>query len=136
MAWWVEQRPSGIPRDPGQLAYAIFQAATRTEAEAHIQYQPGATIVAGPFPTEAAANKWIQDKTGSKDTSLPGQAHAATGPIKNPLPSIGEFISRFENKNLWLRVGEVVLGLLLIAVGVAKLTDKVGIATKVAKVLK
>jgi hypothetical protein len=34
--------------------------------------------------------------------------------------------------HIWLRVGEVVLGLLLLAVGVAKLTNAVPIATKIA----
>lgn len=36
-------------------------------------------------------------------------------------------------KNLWLRVAEVGLGLLLITVGLAKLTNAIPIATKIAK---
>lgn len=38
--------------------------------------------------------------------------------------------------HIWIRVGEVALGLILIAVGVAKLTNAVPIATKIAKVVK
>ena len=38
--------------------------------------------------------------------------------------------------NLWLRVAEVALGLLLIAIGLAKLTNAVPIATTVAAAVK
>ena len=34
--------------------------------------------------------------------------------------------------NLWIRVGEILLGLVLVAVGVAKITHAVPIATKIA----
>jgi len=38
--------------------------------------------------------------------------------------------------NIWLRVGEVALGIILIAVGVARLTNAVPIATKIARYVK
>ena len=38
--------------------------------------------------------------------------------------------------NLWIRVGEVVLGLILIAVGVAKMTNAIPAATKIAGLVK
>lgn len=45
---------------------------------------------------------------------------------------IPDFLAALTSKALWLRVAEVVLGLLLVAVGVAKLTNAVPIATKLA----
>lgn len=40
------------------------------------------------------------------------------------------------NAHIWIRVGEVALGLILIAVGVAKLTNAVPLATKIAGYVK
>ena len=37
--------------------------------------------------------------------------------------------------NIWIRVAEVVLGLVLVAVGLAKMTNAVPVATKIAKVV-
>jgi hypothetical protein len=42
------------------------------------------------------------------------------------------FLGRLSDGNLWLRVGEGVLGIVLIAIGVAKLTNAVPVATKIA----
>lgn len=49
---------------------------------------------------------------------------------------LGSIFAVFQSGSLWIRVAEVALGLLLIAVGVAKLTNAVPIATKVAKYVK
>lgn len=53
-------------------------------------------------------------------------ASAATG-------SITDFLSRLASGATWLRVAESVLGLVLIAIGLARITHAVPIATKVAK---
>lgn len=45
-------------------------------------------------------------------------------------------VSNLENANLWLRIGEGLLGVILIAVGVARMTNAVGAATKIASVVK
>lgn len=42
------------------------------------------------------------------------------------------FLAALTSKQLWLRVAEVVIGLLLLGVGVAKLTNAVPLATKLA----
>lgn len=52
------------------------------------------------------------------------------------LDAIGAFFSSLGEANTWLRVGEVALGLILIAVGVAKLTNAVPLATKIAGIVK
>lgn len=53
--------------------------------------------------------------------------------IPNPLAAVGDFLSRLTQANTWIRVGEVLLGIVLLAVGVARLTNAVPAATKIAK---
>jgi hypothetical protein len=48
------------------------------------------------------------------------------------VPSITGFLSALVNPHTWLRVAEVGIGVLLVAVGVAKLTNAIPIATKLA----
>lgn len=49
---------------------------------------------------------------------------------------IGGFLSALANANTWIRVAEVVLGAVLIAVGLAQMTNAVPLATKIAKAVK
>lgn len=44
-------------------------------------------------------------------------------PIANSLNGVDGFVNALQDKNTWIRVGEVVLGLLLVAIGLAKLTE-------------
>lgn len=46
--------------------------------------------------------------------------------------TLASFLGMLLSKSLWLRVAEVALGLLLIGVGIAKLTNAIPIATKLA----
>ncbi|HEY1699194.1 MAG TPA: hypothetical protein VGG75_05685 [Trebonia sp.] len=63
-----------------------------------------------------------------------GAVQAATSSISIPgLQELGDFFGRLEEGSTWLRAGEIALGMLLIAVGVAKLTNAVPAATKIAK---
>lgn len=56
-----------------------------------------------------------------------GLANAATSGL-NPLGALFQ-------ANIWIRVGQVAIGLILIAVGVAKLTNAVPAATKIARMV-
>lgn len=69
--------------------------------------------------------------------SIPGQLKAvgsATGstltPVTNPLAAIDGLLT---NSNMWTRAIEIGLGLLLIAVGVARMTDRIPVATAIAR---
>jgi len=55
------------------------------------------------------------------------------GAVESALTAVPDFLSRLTSANLWERVGEVIIGLILIAVGVAHITHAVPIATKIAK---
>lgn len=61
---------------------------------------------------------------GSELNNAKGLAGAAINSL-NPLAGLFQ-------KNLWLRIAEVGLGLLLLTVGVAKLTNAIPLATKIA----
>jgi hypothetical protein len=77
----------------------------------------------------------VSTEAGGIEGAALGAAHAA-GYLSNPLDylkSVAGFFEDLASGNLWLRIGEVVLGLILIAVGVAELTHAVPIATQVAR---
>lgn len=92
--------------------------------------------------TEQGLTKAIQAVGTFVGSSLPAAtANAASsttavkgaGAVESALTAIPDFISRLTSANLWERIGEVVLGLILVAVGVAHITHAVPIATAVAK---
>lgn len=72
------------------------------------------------FPTKADAEAYV--------SALHGLGKTVTGAVT----STTDFLSRLTDPNTWVRVAEVVLGLVLIAVGIAKLTNAVPAATRVA----
>jgi hypothetical protein len=77
----------------------------------------------------------VNTEVGGVEGAARGAAQAA-GFLSNPLDylkDIGGFFDDLTSGNLWLRIGEVVLGLILIAVGVARLTHAIPAATQVAK---
>lgn len=110
---------------------------------------------------DASAGKVVQGaegSTGNPQLSLPlvkwkgpyateDEAKAAQAPLQkpvnlNPLPAIADatglstvaaFLAKLGQAALWLRVGEVALGLVLVAVGVAKLVPAFTPAQMIAK---
>ena len=77
------------------------------------------------FSSSTAAQSFVSSESSAYGSGSPS---ALTG-----LAAIGDFFQRLGQANTWLRVGEVVLGLILIAVGVARITRAVPVATSVAK---
>ena len=49
------------------------------------------------------------------------------------LAAIGDFFSRLTQANTWIRAAEVILGVVLLGIGIARITDAVPAATKIAK---
>jgi hypothetical protein len=76
-------------------------------------------------------------------TQADAQAYLKAHPAQSPIQQLGSGISQLSGAvlaplfqaHLWLRVVEVGLGLVLIAVGVAKLTNALPAATKIAKMV-
>lgn len=98
-----------------------IQAAKKPQQGGHSQWGTIYTV-AGPYATQADAQKAIGQYHGPP----PGSG----GPMDSPISGL----SILPNLSSWfVRVGEILLGLVLIAVGVAKMTNAVPVATKVAR---
>lgn len=87
-----------------------------------------------------AISGWIgfanrDDAYAVAKTGLPAQVNKAETAVSGAVTSTNDFLSRLTSPETWIRVAEVVLGLLLIAVGIAKLTNAVPAATRVAKTI-
>jgi hypothetical protein len=67
--------------------------------------------------------------------ALPGVSQGVVNAAGTALTSLNPLAGLFQ-ANLWIRVGQVALGLILIAVGVAKMTNAVPAATKIARYVK
>lgn len=93
---------------------------------------------AGPFTSEADAKAYL--KVGAQNVSspipgvdiTPGGGFTAAGPL-SPLAAVASFLAKLGQASLWLRIGEVALGLVLVAVGVAKLVPAFTPAQMIAK---
>jgi len=113
--WWVVNqisRPGGA-RGPQQTNYAVVSTTGGARPP---------NEVAGPFTTRAAAQAW--QTSASSAGNSPG---SAIGAAANDL--LGGI-----NVGSWLlRIGEVLLGLVLLAIGVARVTRAVPVATRIAK---
>lgn len=103
-SWWVVNRVSrpGGPRGPQQTNYVVEQAATRP-----------VNTVAGPFTTQAEAVAW-QHQAQLAGSSPTGLAQTTAQQAINSLNPLGGLFQ----PNLWMRVGEVAVGLILLAIGV------------------
>jgi hypothetical protein len=100
----------------------------------------GYTRFMGPFSSQSAAASANPPSGLSAIIDITGGAvgAATNATIGNPLAGIaavGDFFQRLTQGSTWLRIGEVFLGLLFLAVGISKLTNTVPAATKVAAVL-
>lgn len=92
---------------------------------------------AGPFDW-ATAQDVAKNHSGILAASPAASAGTNTGAIGQVQQAVGgsagiaDFLSRLTQKNTWVRVAEVAIGIILIAVGVARMTHAVPIATKIA----
>jgi hypothetical protein len=78
---------------------------------------------------------WFSDKASASQYMQSEQSPVASGspPALSGLAAIGDFFSRLTQANTWLRVAEGALGIILIAIGLARLTHAVPVATQIAK---
>jgi hypothetical protein len=126
MAWDVVGQDStgnlSVVKDPPPNGYHIL---------------PGS---GGPYPTQAQANTALQALTGVINTPeplIPGTKIQVPS-IPNPLSGIaavGDFFQRLTQASTWLRIFEIVIGVVLVGVGIASMTKTVPLATGIAKVM-
>lgn len=98
------------------LSYEV-RFATQAEAEAYKQQHP-------------PSHKSILDPTNPNNPLHVPDPGSVASSVTNDL------LKPLFQAHIWLRVGEVALGLILIAVGVARMTNAVPLATKIAGVVK
>lgn len=97
--------------------------------------------VYGPYATQAAAQAQASGLNGiagqasqagaAADPGAPPGANAQ-GP-SDPLAAVDDFLHRLSEGNTWLRVGEVLLGIVLIAVGLARITGTQNTVSQLVK---
>jgi hypothetical protein len=96
----------------------ILASDTLAQAQAYVKttYPTGATPTTSDVTAEGQA---VTQEAGASQL-LPG------------LQQVGSFFSALSQGNTWVRVAEGLLGIILIAVGLARLTHAVPVATKIA----
>ena len=132
MSWWVESNSHGAT-----TKFRVVQSLTTPMPSAA---WPNAAI--GPFSTRASAEATIStaQKQGGYGLSPTGSSSAVgaglqAGGIPNPLngvQAIGDFFSRLTQANTWLRVGEVVAGLMLLYIGLNALSRNTAVGNAVS----
>ena len=103
----------------------------------------GLTAVYGPYKDKATAQFALDNSVYKQERpawSAPGSSSKSplipqTGPLSG-LSAAGDFLGRLGQASTWTRVAETVLGLILLAVGIARLTNAVPVATSIAKALR
>jgi|SRR5271166_2693411 len=120
-SWYVVSEQVGT----GKVTVTNYLAAQKP-------FPQNATEVSGPYATRAEANAAANTQ---KLKAISAPSLPSLPSLPNPLAglsSIGDFFGRLTQASTWVRVGEVILGLVLIAIGIARMTHAVPIATKIA----
>lgn len=109
--------------------YAKSFAANGGNANTLLQYEEAFTVL------------WEEATLGGDLAAGLGGGSAAVGALAQSATvtaaqEAGSIFSVLQSGSLWIRVGEVLLGLILLGVGVARVTSAVPIATKVASYVK
>lgn len=137
--WWVGayiEEAAGVPvTGDKSTAYLPFVFSAPDHAAA--VKGAAARLLAGPFNTQAEAQKWADDyernpKTFHATSSGNKQGDKAPAPIAAAAAAVGG-LSGFLSSTWPLRIGEILLGLVLVAVGVAKLVPAFTPAQMIAK---
>lgn len=112
--------------------YAAGQTPSATAKQLYLGFV--LTGVGGQLPKTIAEAEQAQGKLTAQAAA--GTVAGLDATEKDLFGGVLGFLSNLASANLWLRIGEVVLGIVLIAVGTAELTHAVPIATKIASTVK
>lgn len=129
--WWVVNTSplSGTP-----TIYTVMEG-----SQDDATHLPDAGGISGPYLSLAAADAVAatEPENSTQPTPIPGLSVTPGGGFQasNPLTglaAIGDFFQRLTQASTWIRVGEVLLGLILLAAGLARITHAVPAATRIA----
>lgn len=79
---------------------------------------------------------WFSSDSAAKSFLSSEESPYQSGEPQNAIPGltqIGDFFGLLTQSNTWIRLGQIVLGVILVAVGLARVTHAVPAATKIAK---
>jgi len=139
-----ESLPSGDAADDAKFAAAAIadKITPVTISVENIEWYN----ITGPYPTQAAANAAIpaiqkahpapgsvQQVERNNASNPAGAAAGAVAGAASDAASVGTFLSHLSSRNLWLRAGKVIAGLVLVIVGVMQLTHAQNLITAAAK---
>ena len=115
--WWVVNQPSrpGGPRGPQETNYVVVKSPTR----------PGNALqgsMGGPYPTQQAA---IDAR--NRDNAY------GNNPASFVAQSAKDAFNGLNLGNWLLRIGEIMLGVVLVGVGIAKLTGTTNLIAAAVK---
>lgn len=147
--WWVgwnhaQGDLAKFPSLSGPNGYETFPSGSAADDAAIVKAGVGGTlslhnitwtIMGGPYSTKALANAAIP--AIQKATPAPGAVSQVTQSVTNAVPGlnqIGTFFSDLGQANTWIRVGEVILGVILIGIGIAHITKVENVVSKAVKI--
>ncbi|HEY1618003.1 MAG TPA: hypothetical protein VGG25_10320 [Streptosporangiaceae bacterium] len=81
------------------------------------------------FSSREAAESWYASQQGLLSGKIPG-----AGGLLSGLAAIGGFFDKLGEGNTWIRVAQVLLGVALIGIGVARLTHASNLVSRAAGV--
>lgn len=130
MQWWL----IGYLPITGPAQWTPFQG-TQAQAEARVKLAVNGQLK-GPYATRADAEAAIKTLPKNLQQTPTGAQQAIQQTVSNAVPGlqqIGTFFASLGQANTWIRVAETLLGLILIAAGLARITHAVPAATRVAR---
>jgi len=135
LQWWIIWYNTEV--STGKNTGDTYKIISGTQAQAEAQAKLALSgSVAGPYTSQAAALTAAKAGKGSvQQNSNPLSGGASTTGAQNWYAGISNFFQGLTDANTWIRVGQVAVGLVLVAVGLARITHAVPAATKVAKTL-
>lgn len=148
-AWWVvcppaEQNSSTIPRDAKIVSTAVGSNAYNTLLSTDKGTVNGMVRYMGPFPSQAAAKAAAPGKITIGDWTGMTIAGLMTGAGNSPNiatnvatgAAVGTAVDKVLSFNweAWvLRIGEILLGLVLIGIGIARITGAQNVISQAVK---
>jgi len=129
--WYVVEPTANIGKNlsGAKVLSAVVGSPLQTALDAG-QASGGLSRVEGPYQTEVQAAVELANLTSTSAAggiagTSPGVLGGIVQGIKSPLTglnAVGDFFQRLSQAATWLRILEVVLGVSLIAIGIAKMS--------------
>lgn len=105
--WWVELLTAGHSG-----TYVAVNSPSRPKDTADMH------VVAGPFTTKAAADKWISRQSAIHVPHLPNPVAPLLSPLSKAAHWIGDVVLHLTDAAMWRSLGWMALGAILVIAGI------------------